>query len=465
MQALRDAIRRGVLRPAEPLPSTRLLARSLNVARGTVVEAFEQLVAEGFLESRGRGTTRVAAAPTRPREESRRVRSGPKQKLSAAASHYAKVAEEFRSLRGVPFAISVPTGAVAPSDVWRRLGNRLRARGPASPAGYSDPQGALALREAIAEYVRRSRSVRCEARHVVVTTGTQQALYLACRVLFDSDDTCWVENPAYRGITAILESLERADRMVRVTVDPEGLDVASGLKSDPNARAAFVTPSHQYPLGMPLSMRRREALLSWARDHGSWIVEDDYDSELRYAGHPFPALQGLDPDRVIYIGTFSKILFPSLRLGYAVLPEDLVPAFCGARILLDRHPPGGDQHVLAAFISEGHLERHIRRIRVVYDQQRRDLLALIEKLIPKHLAWPHPSDQGMHLVLWLAPGIDDRLVVTRAAEAGVSLRAVSPMYASGTARPGVVLGFGGFTLDQIRSALRRLAKVIEFSSE
>ncbi|WP_321960298.1 PLP-dependent aminotransferase family protein [Paraburkholderia sp. J7] len=462
-EALREAVRKGDLRPADALPSTRSLAASLQIARGTVVEAYEQLIAEGFLESKAGAGTRVALALAEPppaREPRAASRHAEEAGLPERAEAFARIGREFKPLPPVPFAISVPTGLTAPGDIWRRLGNRLRARGPASPTGYADPLGARALREAIADYVRKSRSVRCDADQVIVTNGTQQGLFLASQVLLGPRDQAWVENPAYRGVTAILESLPYRDAMVRVPVDAEGLDVEAGIRMAPKARVAFVTPSHQYPLGMPLSMARRAALLAWARSTRAWIVEDDYDSELRYEGYPFPALQGLAPDRVVYLGTFSKILFPSLRLGYVVVPPNLVDAFCGARVLVDRHPPTADQHVLAAFMTEGHLERHVRKVRNVYAEQRLSLIETLEALLPRNLAWIEPGDQGMHLVLWLAAGLDDHRVVRLAADAGVAVRAASPMFAAGTARPGLILGFGGFSTAQMKAAAHRLAAVI-----
>ncbi len=463
-EALREAVRKGDLRPADALPSTRALAASLQVARGTVVEAYEQLIAEGFLESKAGAGTRVALALAQPPSAAREPRVAASQAaqtgLPERAEAFASIGREFKPLPAVPFAISVPTGMTAPGDIWRRLGNRLRARGPASPTGYADPQGALALREAIADYVRKSRSVRCEADQVIVTSGTQQGLFLASQVLLGPRDQAWVENPAYRGVTAILESLPYRDAMVRVPVDAEGLDVEAGLRLAPKARVAFVTPSHQYPLGMPLSMARRAALLAWARTAHAWVVEDDYDSELRYEGYPYPALQGLAPDRVVYLGTFSKILFPSLRLGYVVVPPSLVDAFCGARVLMDRHPPTADQHVLATFMTEGHLERHVRKVRNVYAEQRLSLIETLEALLPRELAWIEPGDQGMHLVLWLDPRLDDHQLVRRAANEGIAVRAASPMFAAGTARPGLILGFGGFSRAQMKAAAERLAAVI-----
>lgn len=462
-EALREAVRRGDIRAGDALPSTRSLADSLRVARGTVIEAYEQLVAEGFLESKAGAGTSVAhgVAEQQPAREARAVSSlTVEPDMPARARPFAQIAQEFRALAPAPFAISVPIGLTAPADIWRRLGNRLRARGPGAPTGYADPLGALPLREAIAGYVRKSRSVRCEADQVIVTSGTQQGLFLASQVLLGPHDQAWVENPAYRGVTAIFESMGRREDMVRVPVDAEGLDVEAGMRMAPRARVAFVTPSHQYPLGMPLSMARRTALLAWASASKAWVIEDDYDSELRYQGYPFPALQGLDPDRVVYLGTFSKILFPSLRLGYAIVPHSLVDAFCGARVLIDRHPPTADQHVLAAFMAEGHLDRHIRKVRNAYAEYRLRLIETLETLLPHDLAWIEPGDQGMHLVLWLASGMDDRAVAQRSAQEGVVVRAVSPMFASGTGRPGLILGFGGFSISQMKTAAQRLAAVI-----
>ena len=471
-QLLREAIHKREISPGDALPSTRLLAASLHVARGTVVEAYEQLIAEGFLESQrgaatrvaealsGAGTEAGAGAGTRVRKAHTAHGRASRTSLPEPAARFAQVAREFSPLPPMPFAVSVPVGLTAPADIWRRLGNRVRAKGPGAPAGYDDPRGALPLREAIAAYARKSRSVHCEAGQVIVTSGTQQGLYLACQVLLGSKDQAWVEDPAYRGITATLENNGRGSAMIRVPVDDEGIDVEAGIRLAPHAKVAFVTPSHQYPLGMPLSMARRSAILAWARTHDAWVVEDDYDSEFRYDGYPFPSLHSSEPDRVVYLGTFSKILFPSLRLGYVIAPHDLADAFCGARVLMDRHPPNADQHVLAAFMADGHLERHIRRVRNVYANHRAQLIAAIDALLPPEVAWVQPGDQGMHLVLWLVESLDDREVVAMAARAGVAVRAVSPMFSPGNGRPGLVLGFGGFSNAQMKEAAQRLAAVI-----
>ncbi|VDZ53868.1 HTH-type transcriptional regulatory protein gabR [Serratia odorifera] len=256
-QTLRNAVQRGDLQPGELLPSSRSLARSLGIARGTVIDAFEQLQAEGVLETKPASGTCVSSSLTHQTTTTpQQVVTDAGQTLAptARAAAFAKLYDQFLPLPAVPFAVSVPQGLALPDESWRKLGNRIRARGPGSPSGYDDPRGAQVLREAIAEYVRRSRSVRCEPQQVIITSGIQQALYLCCQLLLENGDRVWVEDPAYRGITAILENAANAATMVRVPVDAEGIQVDVGIAQAANARAAFVTPSHQYPLGMPMSM-------------------------------------------------------------------------------------------------------------------------------------------------------------------------------------------------------------------
>ncbi|MBI6139830.1 PLP-dependent aminotransferase family protein [Serratia plymuthica] len=459
-QALRAAIHKGELKAGDLLPSTRVLSGALQLARGTVLAAFEQLTAEGFLEALPGSGTRVALSLNRKTPPPAKKTQTCDIPLTAQVQALAQFSAQRSPLPPVPFTVSVPINDTAPDDVWRRIGNRIRARGPGAPSGYGDPLGELPLRKAICEYVRKSRSVLCTPEQVIITSGTQQGLYLATQILLDAGDAAWVENPAYRGITAIFDSLLRDRHMARVPVDDQGIDVAAGRRIAPRARAAFVTPSHQYPLCMPMSMSRRLELLAWAKEQKAWIVEDDYDSEMRYAGHPFPSLQGLDPARVVYLGTFSKILFPSLRLGYAIVPEPLLAAFCGARVLMDRHPPTADQHVLASFMAQGHLDRHIRRMRGVYAEKRRVLTDAVNAHISPHLATLLPSDQGMHRVLWLKAGLDDRQVTAGAAEAGVAVSALSPMYAPGSGKSGLILGLGGYDDEAIHRAAQKLNQVL-----
>ena len=468
IQIFREAVQHGDLQSGDPLPSSRELAQSLGLARGTIVDVYDQLIAEGVFEARARQGTFVSQALFHTHIKNQDDVAANKQithPLTSAAQAYAEILKEFKPLPHRPFAISVPTGRTQPSDVWRKFGNRFRARGVAAPSGYDDPQGIYALRSAIAQYVRRSRSVQCEPEQIVITSGIQQALYICSQILFNSQDSVWVEDPAYRGTTAILENSLHQLQIFRIPVDEEGIQVITGTHLAKHARAAFVTPSHQYPLGMPMSLARRTELVDWATQQQAWIIEDDYDSELRYTGQPFPALQGLAPEQVIYLGTFSKVLFPSLRLGYAVLPKVLVAPFCGLRALIDRHPPSADQHVLAAFIQEGYLERHIRRIRNVYAEIREFMIQLIEQYIPQQLACIETGDQGMHMVLWLAEPLDDLKIAAFILEAGVSVKAVSPTFSTGSKRSGLILGLADFDSIHIENAIKTIAKIIQQQAE
>ncbi|WP_163268391.1 PLP-dependent aminotransferase family protein [Chelativorans alearense] len=463
-QALRDAIANGELKAGERLPSTRALSTSLGLARGTIVEAFDQLHAEGYLEARARSGTFVtnvhAGAAEIARPEISMQPDSVELSLPANVARLSAVARMLRPQGALPFAIAHPAGAVAPDDKWRRLGNRVRATRAAAPTGYIDPGGLPELRGAIADYVRKARAVKCEPEQVIITAGTQQGLFLAATVLLTAGDAVWAEDPAYPGIDAVLGNFDV--KTWRIPVDAEGIDVKKGVSRCPEARVAFVTPSHQYPLGMPMSMRRRTAILSWARRSNAWIVEDDYDSELRYAGHPFPSLQGLDPSRVVYLGTMSKMLFSSMRLGYAIVPEPLIDAFAGARAMVDRHSPTAEQHVLAQYMREGLFEAHIRRIRGAYAERRAALIAAIKQELPSW-ATLQPCDQGMHLVLWLPLGMDDVKLADQAERAGLVVRPISPMYAATPARVGLMLGFGGFSTEQLRAAVLRLRDVLDAS--
>jgi len=277
-------------------------------------------------------------------------------------------------------------------------------------------------------------------------------------VLLDPGDTAWVEDPGYGGARGAF--LAAGIRCAPVAVDAEGLSVTAGETSAPQARMAYVSPSHQYPLGVTMSLARRMALVAWARRRNAWIAEDDYDSEFRYAGRPLAALQGLDPaGRVIYIGTFSKVLFPALRLGYMVAPSGAVDAFAAARALADRHPPGPSQALVGEFLAEGHFARHIRRMRILYAERQAALLAAARREWTGLLEVA-PADAGMHLVAWLPPGADDREASQRAAAAGVIAPALSGYCLSAVARPGLLLGYSSVNSRRIQEGAKRLTSAM-----
>jgi GntR family transcriptional regulator/MocR family aminotransferase len=344
------------------------------------------------------------------------------------------------------------------ADQWRRLTARSLRAMPRSHLGYGDPRGSEPLRRAIAGYLAEARGVRCDAEQIIVTGGTQQAIDLVVRALLPAGSEVWTEDPGYPLTREALAAAGVQGRPVRV--DAHGLDVGAGMVAAPGARAAFVTPSHQFPTGVVLSMARRLELLAWARANGAWVVEDDYASEFRYGGRPLAALQGLDTNRrTLYIGTLNKALFPGLRVGYLVVPEPLLPRIVTARYLMDRQPPALQQEVLAAFIGEGHLASHIRRMRLLYREQRDRLVDALRRHCADYLE-VEPSDQGMHLVAYLRAGQSDTAVEKAALEEGVVVRALSRLYERTPARQGLMLGFSGYPAATIAPAVRRLAKAL-----
>ncbi|MBZ4691041.1 MAG: Transcriptional regulator, GntR family domain / Aspartate aminotransferase [Cereibacter sp.] len=434
--ALRRLIETGALPPGSKLPTTRDLAARLGLARGAAVAAFEMLVADGFAVGRTGAGTYVAAEVPRLGAPPAPVAAPPRPKAASV----------------LPGTLGVATADDRTMLQFRSLLHRHLARPEAAHFSYGDPQGSAGLRAEIAAYLRSARGVRCEVGQILLTSGTQQALDLVIRATLAPGDPVWIEDPGYPGARAVMQGAGL--QLVGVPVDAEGLEVALGEQRAPGARAAYVTPSHQFPLGVTLSMRRRLALIDWARRAGAWILEDDYDSEFRHAGPPLAAMQGMDAaGRVIYIGTFSKALFPGLRIGYAVLPEPLLGPVLQLRSRTDRSPPTLAEGALADFLREGHFAAHLRRAR-------RRVKAARDALVAGLRAGPltvEPPDQGLHLIAGLPEGMEDTALVPRAAEAGLGVRALSSM-CLGPARQGLVVGFSGFAPEVLESAARRFSR-------
>lgn len=451
---IRAAILSRVLKPGARLPASRSLAEGLGVARASVVAAYEQLLAEGYVAGRtGVGTFVAADLP----EASPRRPSAAPAMARAPKPHSAPVHNDARPFNTGRTLLDARTIAQ-----WRKAGQRvLRTIGP-EHLGYGDPCGSPALRGLIADYLRAARGVVCDPEQILVTAGTQHAIDIAMRVLLKPGDRVWVEDPNYpRTHDALLAA---SLKLCPIPVDRQGLDVAAGLRLAPDARAAFVTPSHQFPLGVVLSMGRRLALLAWARDRGAWVIEDDYASEFRYGGRPLAALQGLDEGgRVIYVGTFNKALFPGLRLGYLVMPPALHAAFSEARNLIDRQPPSLAQAMVAAMMAEGHFSQHIRRMRLAYRAQRDRLVAELRRRAGDHLEVDVP-DQGMHLTAYLKGGLSDVAVEQVALARGVIIRPISRLYRAAKPRQGLLLGFSGHPERSIAPAVTKLAKALEDAS-
>jgi len=462
--AYRTAIIDRSLRAGQRVPSTRMLAGELGISRLPILNAYAQLLAEGYFESRvGAGTVVSSSLPDqltstklRRAPSSRKTAHGPRL-LSKRCSVLSPFNNATWSRGWGPFGSSQVAFDHFPFRIWNSLITRHCRKIQAESLDYGSPMGSSELREAIAAYVRTARGVRCEADQIIIVSGSQQALEIATKVLLDPGSSIWMEEPGYRLARNVFAF--NGCRIVPVPVDSDGLDVSAGMKRCPNARAVLVTPSHQYPLGVTMSASRRMQLLDWAENSGSWIIEDDYDSEYRYESMPIPSLQGLDTNaRVIYIGTFSKVLFPSLRLGYIVLPPDLVERFLAARLAMDISPAGFHQAVLADFIREGHFSRHIRRMRLLYADRRTVLIQNIHEQLGS-AAEIIGGQAGMHLSLMM-DGIDDREIARRAAEQGLWLVALSSSYLHKPARQGFILGFGSTAAEQIPDSVRKLGALI-----
>jgi GntR family transcriptional regulator/MocR family aminotransferase len=450
----RAAILDGRLRPGQRLPSTRSLAHDLAISRITVVSAFEQLAAEGLIQGRIGAGSFVAPASTSMVKPVAAARP-PAGRRRLPRERFATRAEPWLGCWG-GFRVGMPALDRFPVEVWARLIARRARMQPRQQMTYGDAMGFLPLREALAEHLRTVRSVRCTAEHIMIVSGSQQALALASRALVAPGDAVWIEEPGFVGARDAF-ALAGA-RIVPVPVDDDGLDVAAGIARCASPRVVYVTPSHQYPLGVVMSMARRLELLGWARRRGAWLVEDDYDCEYHYDIPPTASLHGLDGDRrVIYIGTFSKVLFPAIRVGYLVIPDDLIERFRRVREAFDNFPPPLYQAALADFIVEGHYVRHLRRTRAAYTERRRALIRALQRELGDVIEIIGDRS-GMHLVATLAGG--DRDIATRAAARGVSVIPLSSCYAGRATRHGLILGYGATRAHEIGERVRELASVV-----
>jgi GntR family transcriptional regulator / MocR family aminotransferase len=455
---LRSAILSGALRPATKLPSTRDLAARLRVSRSAVVSGFEQLLAEGYASGKkGAGTYVASDLPEPfPTAHSRNKRPAPAAKTASLSHGVVDVTSQSDER---PFNLGRTLIDARTAELWRKLSARTLRSFGRHHLGYSDPRGMVELRKSVCDYLRAARAVRCEPEQVVITAGTQHAIDIVIRLLPGPGREVWIEDPGY-ALTRL--ALTAGGATIRpIPVDRYGIDVGEGRRRAPKARAAFITPSHQFPMGVALSMARRLELLAWAREADAWIVEDDYASEFRYGGRPLASLQGLDEaQRVVYIGTLNKALFPGLRLGYAVVPPSLLTAFVTARYLIDRQPSTLSQEVAAAFMEEGHFVAHLRRMRDMYRDQRDTLVSTIRRRLSDHLT-VDPPDQGMHLVAYTRRGLSDVTIERAAREQGVIVRAMSRLYVEAPSRSALLLGFSGHSRQTIAPAIARLARALE----
>ncbi|HZU28015.1 MAG TPA: PLP-dependent aminotransferase family protein [Bryobacteraceae bacterium] len=455
---LRDAILSGALAAGEKLPSTRELAEQLGVSRTVALLAFDQLLAEGFAQSRtGSGTyvaRGLAERGSAARHGSAKLRLSTFGRSAALAMSRVYVPAQQKPALPYDFAYGRSDLETFPFELWRRTLLRCARKAPVSELHYGAAAGNARLREAICAHLRRSRAVNCEASQVIVVNGSQQALDLIARVLIEPGDRVAIEDPSYQGTREVLRAARA--RLAPVAVDRDGLNPE---RLPAKARLAFVTPSHQFPTGAILPLGRRAALLDWARRNRAVIVEDDYDGEFRYEGQPLESLQGLDQDgRVIYIGTFSRTVFPSLRIGYLIAPAALVPAFTAAKWLSDRHTAALEQATLAEFISSGAYERSLRHVRRRTALRRRMLLDAIAKWLGDRVEITGDG-AGAHVALWPREAVDEEAAIAAAAARGVGIYGIAPYYLRRPSRTGFLLGYSRMRETEIREGISRMSQV------
>ncbi len=461
--SLRRGILEGRLRPGKRLPASRDLATRYGLSRGTIVAAFDQLKREGYLETRaGSGTFVARVLPERLLQAPRPAptRPAPARSHPRHLSGYGRRVRLFPHLRPGPiraFRTDQPALDLFPTTLWAQVAGRRLRQASMDLLLACGPMGYRPLQEAVADYLTTSRGVVCVAEQVAIVSGVQEALDLVGRLLVDRGDRVVIENPGYIGATLAFEALG-------ATVVPAGLDEEGIILGDASLRGArllYLTPAHQFPLGVCMSLARRLAVLEWARSTGTMIIEDDYDSEYRYAGRPVPALQGLDRNgMVIFAGSFSKVLFPSLRLGYLIVPPDLMDFLAAAQSVTNRHAPLLEQAVLADFIAGGHFGRHVRRMREIYAER---LSVLLDSARERLAGLLDVSDveAGLQTAGWLREGTDGKAAAQAAARRDVEVTPLGRYGRGRVAQNGLHLGFAAIDPREIRRGVRELAIALE----
>lgn len=464
---LREAIVTGQLRPGQQVPSSRMLARDLGLARGTVILAYEQMTLEGYFVSRkGAGTFVAKELPEafHPQQELTPQAIRPVPSAGSLSKRMARQLSSpnrngFRESQYRPFQPGISPIDAFPRTTLARIANSVYRSASFEQLGYGGGAGYPPFREALASYLGTTRGLACTADQVIITSGSQQSFTLVCQVLLDLGDRVWMEDPGYKGARIAIE--RAGQKVVPVPLDEEGLCVQAGITNAQNAQMAYVTPAHQYPTGVTMSLRRRLQLIQWAFQNESWILEDDYDGEFRYKGRPLATLHSLDPNqRVIYAGSLSKVLAPALRLGYLIVPADLIEAFTFAKTASDRHCPTIQQAIMARFIAEGHFGRHLRRIRTLCKERQEFLLEAAHKHL-KHDITLDPDPAGLHLVGELRNREDDITISEEAATQHLVVPALSSFCVEHQAAPALIMGYSLFSQQEINKAVMQLAQVVK----
>jgi GntR family transcriptional regulator/MocR family aminotransferase len=460
----RQSILEGKYSPGQKLPGTRSLAAALNISRNTAVLAFEQLLIEGYIKGKIGSGTFVNEIPDNIlniKENINRKKSEQKiaTNLISQLGSPGLVRRNISIEKIIPFQNGLPSLDEFPIKIWLKLNNLISRSLSNNHLGYGDAAGYRPFRGEIASYLRTYRAVNCSADQIIIVNGSQQGLDLIMRVLLKPGDIVWHEDPGYFGARASM--LFAGAKIYPSPLDNEGLNIDYSSKKIPVPKLIYTTPSHQFPLGFTMSASRRIQLLQYASGNNCWIIEDDYDSEFRYSGSPLPSLQGMDKNScVLYLGTFSKVLFPGLRLGYLVLPDpQMLEVFISAKSMMDRQSPIIEQMVTGQFLSEGHFTRHIRKMRTIYKDRQEFLINEIDKELDG-IVKVNPSDSGMHIIVWLPENLDDRIISRKAADNNLLAYPISEYVLKFKQKPGLLLGYTAFDKSKLKTGAKLLKKII-----
>ncbi len=463
-EQLKKGIYEGMLRPGDRMPSSREMSAELKISRNTVLQVFEQLMMEGFFDSKsGSGTFISKNVDKFSYSKSRSTL--PVQKPGHSAARPYGLNNAFKGHISafearVPFQQSVPLIPEFPFATWARISASVHKKMHSMHLGYDDAQGYLPLRKALCDHLRISRSINCEPENMLIINSTRQALHLTAEILLSKGDQCWMEDPGYPGATSAIRRF--GGQICPVPIINDGMDLDFAIHHYPQAKLVYVTPSHQFPMGNTMALSERVKLLNRAAANQMWIIEDDYDSEFRYNSRPIPALQGMDTNgNVIYIGNLSKVLLPALRLGYMVFPSNaMARQFSVGKSVIDGQSNIITQAIVSEFISQGHFSRHIRQMRLLYKKAQDDLVSLISLHLKNRLI-PVPVEAGMHFVAWLPATVNARAIANEALKEGLIISPLSNYSIKFEHPNGVILGFSGFSITEMEAAVLVLKRLFD----
>ncbi|WP_259067793.1 PLP-dependent aminotransferase family protein [Mucilaginibacter sp. X4EP1] len=463
-EQLKTGVYNGMLRSGERMPSSREMSTEFKISRNAVLQVFEQLTIEGFFEAKTGAGTFISknvdkfswskSKTTAPEQKPERFTARPYGLNDAFKGHVS-------SLELIhPFQASVPLISEFPFQTWARISAAVHKKMNKLHLGYDDAQGYWPLRKALCDHLRISRSVNCDPDNMLIVNGSRQALNLIAEILLNDGDQCWMEDPGYPGATSAIKRF--GGQICPVPIIDDGMDLNFASHHYPKAKLAYVTPSHQFPMGNTMALSERVKLLNWAKDHDMWIVEDDYDSEFRYNSRPIPALQGMDTNgNVIYVGNLSKVILPALRLGYMVFPtKAMARQFTIAKSVIEGQSNIINQAIINEFIRQGHFSRHIRRMRVLYKKAQDDLVNLIRLHLNNRLQ-PVPVEAGMHFIAWLPPGVNATIIANDALKEGLIIQTLNQYSVQFNNQNGLILGFAGFSFMEMETAILVLKRVLD----